>query len=272
LKHDARDKGECVREIILAFISAFIRAFIAEYRNTIIALALLCILSAYAVQTQRLFEFLVFVVMMLQLELAYIQRWLKAGKRDAKLEAHSVHVNRNMNTLVLDIVNTGGDVAYHVNIPYLIIPLSTYVKLLELFPLRPALFKHFPRLLTLCAKCRGGIDYRFASLQPKARRDFTADLSDCLKDYSPNDRDNFVVFAGICRGTSPELFSRCDTYVAVTLKKPAMVWRQPLEREPPGVLTRIPNMIDDLMLVLQVLRQSINSYEAVRQDCVYSIS
>jgi len=248
LKHDARNKGECAGSMRLAFI----KAFLAEYRNTIGALTLLCILSAYAVQTQRLFEFLLFVVMALQLELAYRQWWLEAGRRDAKLEVHRVGVSENWDALTLHIVNTGGDVAYHVDIPFLIIPLSTYARLLELFPLRPAVIKHFPRLLTLCAECREVAVYEFASLQPGARHTFIVNLSVCLKDYSPYDTGTFVVFAGICRDTSPELFSRCDTYVTVTLGKPIIVWRRPLEREPPGVLTRIPNMIGDLMLVLQV--------------------
>jgi hypothetical protein len=190
--------------------------------------------------------------MALQLELAYRQWWLEAGRRDAKLEVRRVGVSKNMDALAFHIVNTGSDVAYHVNIPFLIIPLSTYARLLELFPLRPAVIKHFPRLLTLCAKCGRAVVYEFASLQPGARREFIADLSDCLKDYSPYDTGTFVVFAGICRDTSPELFSRCDTYVTVTLGKPIIIWRRPLEREPPGVLTRIPNMISDLMLVLQV--------------------
>jgi hypothetical protein len=243
-----RDKGECTDSIR----PAFIRAFLAEYRNTIVALTLLCVLSAYAVQTQRLFEFLVFVVMSLQLELAYRQWWLEAEKRDAKLEVHRVDVNENRDALTLYIVNTGGDVAYHVNIPFLIIPLSMYVRLSALFPLQSALIKHFARLLMFCAECEGGTTYEFAPLQPGAQHAFTADLSVCLKDYSRHDTSAFVVFAGVCRETLPKLFSRCDAYVTVILGKSVIVSRRSLEREPPGVLTRIPNMISDLIHVLRV--------------------
>jgi hypothetical protein len=248
LKHDVCDKEKCTDSIR----PAFIRAFLAEYRNTVVALTLLCILSAYAVQTQRLFEFLVFVVMVLQLELAYRQWWLEAGRRDAKLEVHRVDVSENRDALTLHIVNTGGDVAYHVNIPFLIIPLSMYARLSALFPLRSALIKHFTRLLRLCSECEGGTIYEFASLQPGAQHAFTADLSVCLKDYSRRDAGALVVFAGICRETLPELFSRCDAYVTVILGKSIIISRRSLEKEPPGMLTRIPNMISDLALVLRV--------------------
>jgi hypothetical protein len=241
------DKGRCTDRIRLALI----KAFIAEYRSTVGALTLLCILSAYAVQTQRLFEFLVFVVMALQLELAYRQWWLEAGKHKAKLEVHHVDVSENRDALTLYIVNTGNDVAYHVNIPLLIIPLSMYVRLSALFPLRPALFKHFARLLMLCAECRGGTAYEFASLQPGAQHAFIAHLPACLKDYSRHDTGALAVFAGVCRETPRKLFSQCDAYVVVILREPIMVLMHPLERELPGVLTRIPNMISDLALMLQ---------------------
>jgi hypothetical protein len=219
-----------------------------------VALTLLCILSAYAVQTQRLFEFLVFVVMALQLELAHRQWWLEAGRRGAKLEVHHVDVSKEKDALTLYIVNTGGDVAYHVSIPFLIISLGTYIRLPALSSLPPALIKHLARLLGLCAECGGWTVYEFASLQPGAQHAFTVYLSDCLKDYSRRDIGALVVFAGICRETLPEpgLLSRCDAYVAVSLGRSFLIWRRSLEREPPGVLTRIPNMISDLALVLRV--------------------
>jgi hypothetical protein len=247
LKHDVSVKGRCTGSIRLAFI----KAFIAEYRNTIGALTLLCILSAYAVQTQRLFEFLVFVVMALQLELAYRQWWLEAGKHDAKLEVHRVDVSENRDALKLYIANTGGGVAYLVVIPFLIIPLIMYARLSVLFSLRPALIKHFARLLGLCAECGGGQIYESASLQPGAQHAFTADLSVC-KDYLRRDRGALVVFAGVCRETPHELFSQCDAYVTVLLGDSIVISGHSLEREPPGVLTRIPNMISDLALVLRV--------------------
>jgi hypothetical protein len=215
-------------------------------------------LSAYAVQTQRLFEFLVFVVMALQLELAYRQWWLEARKHKAKLEVRRVYVSENGDTLTFSVVNTGNDVEYHVEIPFLIIPLSMYIRLLALFSLQPALFKRLAKLLVLCAECGGGRVYEFVSLQPGAQYAFTADLSVCLKNYSRHDRGALAVFAGVCRETPHELFSQCDAYVIVILRGPVVVLMRPLERELPGVLTRIPNMISDLALVLQYLRQSIN--------------
>jgi hypothetical protein len=254
LKHDVSDKGRCTDRIRLALI----KAFIAEYSSTIGALTLLCILSAYAVQTQRLFEFLVFVVMALQLELAYRQWWLEAGKHKAKLEVRRVYVSENRDALTLYVVNTGNDVAYHVEIPFLIIPLSMYIRLLALFSLQPALFKRLAKLLVLCAGCGGGTAYEFASLQPGAQHAFTADLSVCLKDYSRHDIGALTVFAGVCREALYKPFSQCDAYIIVILREPIMVLMRPLERELPGVLTRIPNMISDLALVVQYLRQSIN--------------
>jgi hypothetical protein len=190
--------------------------------------------------------------MALQLELAYRQWWLEAGKHKAKLEVQHVDVSENRDTLTLYIVNTGNDVAYHVNIPLFIIPLSMYARLSALFPLRPALFKHFAKLLMLCAGCGGGTAYEFAYLQPGAWQVFTVDLSVCLKDYSRHDTGALAVFAGVCREALYKLFSQCDAYIIVILREPIMVLMRPLERELPGVLTRIPNMISDLMLVLQV--------------------
>jgi hypothetical protein len=243
-----------------------------------VALTLLCILSAYAVQTQRLFEFLVFVVLALQLELAYRQWWLEAERRGAKLEVRDVIVSKNRDALTLYIVNTGGDVAHHVNIHFLIIPLRTYARVLLIFPvetygwitglfsLRPSLIKYFARLLRLCAECEDGTSYKFASLQPGAQRAFTADLSFCLKRYSHRDTDP-VVFAGICRETLPELFYRCDAYVTVILGISSIISRRSLEREPPGVLTRIPNMISDLAPVLRVFVAKILKRLLGRSAC-----
>jgi hypothetical protein len=225
-----------------------IRTFLAEYCYTIAALVFLCALSLYAIQMQRLFEFLMFVVMMLQLELAYRQWWLEAREREAILAVAYVLPGKEENTLELFVENIGHDFAVNVSIPYLILSLNIYVKLSVLFSLRPALIKHFIKLLRSCAECEGGTQYEATFMEPGWHGPLKVNLSDCIK----NRLHHVVIFIGVCREALPKLFSQCDAYVAVFLNEQFMYTRYNVEREPPGVLTRIPSMIGDLMLMLRI--------------------
>jgi hypothetical protein len=227
---------------------ALIRAFLAEYRSTVLALAFLCALSVYAIQMQRLFEFLMLVVMELQLELAYRQWWLEAKGREARLVVARVLPGKEENTLELFVENVGRDFACDVNIPFLILSLDMYAKLSALFSLRPALIKHFIKLLRSCAECEGGTLYEATFMEPGWRGSLSVDLFDCIK----NQLHHVVIFIGVCREALPKLFSQCDAYVVVFLNERFMYTRYNVEREPPGIFTRIPNMISDLMLMLRI--------------------
>ena len=247
-RDDAHDGDKCAYNLRLALI----KALLAEYCYTIAALVFLCALFAYAVQMQKLFEFLVFAVVVLQLELAYRQWWLEAGGREAKFEFYDVDVGGG-GTLRFWVMNVSRDFVHNVSVPFLIVPLSLYSRLSALFSLRPTLIKHFIKLLRSCAECEGGARYKAFFLPPGERYAFGADLLNCIKSYP----HHAVVFAGLCRETLSKPFSQCDVYVTVFLDKLLLdkrieYVRYDVERGPPGVLTRIPNMISDFILMLRI--------------------
>jgi hypothetical protein len=196
---------------------------------------------------QRLFEFLMFAVMVLQLELAYRQWWLEAREREARLVVDYVLRGREENTLDLSVRNIGRDFAYGVNLPFLILPQNMFARLSALFSLRPALIKRFIELLRSCAECEGGAYYDIAFIPYGASSTLGIDLSRCIKSCSHDS----VVFIDICREVLPKLFSQCDAYVAVFLGEQIWYTRYNVERGPPGVLTKVPNMFSDLILMLR---------------------
>jgi hypothetical protein len=197
---------------------------------------------------QKIFEFLMLTAIVLQLELAYRQWWLEAKGRGARLAVVRALPGKEENTLELFVENVGRDFACDVSIPFLILSPNIYAKLSALFSLRPALIKHFIKLLRSCAECEGGTYYGAYFMHPGWRGSLSVDLSSCIK----NRLHHAVVFVAICRETLPKLFSQCDAYVAVFLDEQIMYTVYNVEREPPGVLTRIPSMTDDLMLVLRI--------------------
>jgi hypothetical protein len=93
---------------------------------------------------QRLFEFLMFVVMMLQLELAYRQWWFEVRRSEPKLEVLDVGVESGGSILKLLIRNVGKDFAYNVNVPSSHFHRACMKRLAPIFLLlflRPALFR-----------------------------------------------------------------------------------------------------------------------------------
>jgi len=93
-----------------------LRVFASRYRATLISLALLTLLLVYAVLLQKLFDFLIAVVLWLQLELAYRQWWLEKASRGPQLwikviesdaESWRVCVKNVGQTSALDIDVTG---------------------------------------------------------------------------------------------------------------------------------------------------------------------
>lgn len=251
MKHnDAHSNSKCAYNLRLVLI----RAFLAEYCYTVAALVLLCVLSLYAIQMQRLFEFLMFVVMMLQLELAYRQWWFEVRRREPKLEVFDVGVESGGNILKLLIRNVGKDFVYNADIPFLTFSQSMYERLAPIFLLlflRPVLFRHLIDVLRSCAECEEAVSYEPFSLPPRGQHTFTIDLSNCIK----NHLYHTIIFISVCREVPPHLYSQCDAFVEIGFfgKDAPIISRCSVEREPPGVLTRIPNMISDLMLALRIL-------------------
>ena len=250
MKHnDVHSNSKCAYSLRLVLI----RAFLAEYCYTIAALVFLCTLSLYAIQMQRLFEFLMFAVMVLQLELAYRQWWFEVGRREPKLEVLDVGVESGGSILKLLIRNVGKDFAYNVNIPFLTLSQNMYKRLAHIFLLlflRPALFRHFINVLRSCVECEEAVSYEPFSLPPRGQHTFTVDLSNCIK----NRLHYTVIFISVCREAPPHLYSQCDAFVEIGFfgKDVPIISRCSVEREPPGMLTRIPNMISDLVLVLRI--------------------
>jgi hypothetical protein len=178
LKYDDTYSGDrCTYNLRLILV----RVFLTEYCYTIVALAFLCILSVYVVQMQRLFEFLMFVVMELQLELAYRQWWLEARGREAKLIVLDVSIWDGGRILKPLVANVGKDFAYNVYVPFLVLSPNTYEKFSALFSLRPTLIKRFVKLLRSCAECREGYYFVDFFMSPGEQKSLDVDLSGCIK-------------------------------------------------------------------------------------------
>ena len=81
---------------------------LSEYRATLASLALLAATLTYAVLHQRLFDFMLAVVLWLQLELAYRQWWLEKARRGPQVwvevrNSHEVCVKNVGQAWALDV-------------------------------------------------------------------------------------------------------------------------------------------------------------------------
>jgi hypothetical protein len=257
LRHDNKDK-ECCQEASTWWL---IKVFLSEYYATIISLAMLSALFLYAVAVQRVFDFMLFVAVWLQLELAYRQWWLEARSRGPRLEIADLEIRDN--TLLLSIRNTGRESVYGINVPVYVIPLEKYSQLASILRPKTLLAKHCIRQLEYCAVRAGGTYYEL-SLLPGNSAMFQVELKELAPlIFNSHGSPCAVMLVELCRGSFPLSFSfsECDEYaVLAVFERYSGIGSKILSKEDiPGMLMKIPNMLNDIQLCWQHYRHLLRA-------------
>jgi hypothetical protein len=234
--------------------------FLSEYYATIASLAVLSALFLYAVAVQRMFDFMLFVVMWLQLELAYRQWWLEARSRGPKLEIAGLEIRDG--TLLLHIRNAGRESVYGVNVAVYVVPLEEYSRLASILQPKSLLMRHVIRYLENCATRAGGTYYEL-SLLPEALRMFQVELKGLEPlMFNSHGSTRAILLVELCRGPLARAFSfpECDEYAVLMVFKhhggAGLVYRIFPKEYIPGVLGKIPNMLSDARLCWQYYRRA----------------
>lgn len=259
MRHDGESRGQCQE----ASIRWLARIFLSEYCATIASLAVLSALFLYAVVVQKVFDFMLFVVMWLQLELAYRQWWLEARSRGPRLEIAGLEVRGN--ALLLHIRNAGRESVYGVNVPVYVLPLEKYSRLAPILQAKSLLAKRVVRHLEDCAIHAGGSYYEL-SLLPEASGMFQVELKELeplMFDSHGNPRA--VLLVELCRGPPARAFyfPECDEHAVLMVFKHhggvGFGYKIFPKEHIPGALAKIPNMLSDARLCWQHYKRTLRA-------------
>jgi hypothetical protein len=199
-------------------------------------LPLLVALSYYAILYGKLFEFLVFVVMWIQLEIAYRQWWLETeGKRPPLIVKLELVEDNNITLLVR---NTSALPIYEINT--IVLPYEVYRRYSTLLVYNVRVIKHLHSIgkLPLCVM---SVQIDLLPDDEKVVSFTLEELKECY--YDIGDVGDVIALI-ICRDdpmTHPE---SCGAIVRWSPRSKT-AYISGLLRGVPGVLTRVPNMIRD---------------------------
>ena len=212
------------------------RLFIREYWLQLMILPLLVALSYYAILYGKLFEFLVLVVMWIQLEIAYRQWWLEAeGKRPPLIVKLKLVGDDNIALLVR---NTSALSIYEINT--LVLPYEVYRRYSTLLVYNVRVIKYLYSIgeLTPC------VISEQVNLLPDEEKivGFTfEELKGCY--YDIGDIGDAIALV-ICHDDPMTYPESCGAIVRWSPRSET-AYISGLLRGIPGVLTRVPNMIRD---------------------------
>jgi hypothetical protein len=210
--------------------------FVREYWLQLMVLPLLVALSYYAILYGKLFEFLVLVVMWIQLEVAYRQWWLEAeGKRPPLIVKLELVGDDNIALLVR---NTSALPIYEINT--LVLPYEVYRRYSTLLVYNVRVIKYL---------------YSIGELTPcvmPAQIDLFPDeekiVSFTFKELKEGCHDvggiEDAVALIICHDDPTTYPESCGVIARLSIRSKTAYVRG-LFRGVPGILTRIPNMIRD---------------------------
>jgi hypothetical protein len=210
--------------------------FVREYWLQLMILPLLVALSYYAILYGKLFEFLVLVVMWIQLEIAYRQWWLEAeGKRPPLIVKPELVGDDNIALLVR---NTSALPIYEINT--LVLPYEVYRRYSTLLVYNVRVIKYLYSIgeLTPCVMPAQidllPDDEKIVSFTFKELEEGCHDIGD-IED---------AVALIICHDDPTTYPESCGVIARWSIRSKTAHVRG-LLRGVPGILTRIPNMIRD---------------------------
>jgi hypothetical protein len=199
------------------------RRKISKYKYQLTALSFITLLSWYTLGywPERLFELLMFIVIELQLELAYRQWWLERERSRPHLW---VEVKQEGYDLRLYAGNIGFTYAFNVVI------FSQICSLEKCYETIVERDRNYDGVIAPGSKvCVGTIQSPGFSL-------------------SRTDVDKISIKIDVCYIDALEGSERCEAFVWTSRRGARREAREPGEaREPPGLLTKIPNMIRDCL-------------------------
>jgi len=211
-----------------------LKSFISEYYATMISLALLCALLYYVIKfhLERLFEFMLFVTMWLQLELAYRQWWLQM-KREEPYLVFELFESRDP-FIKFYFTNAGASPAHRV-----------YVEVI-------AIRKEFSTILSYKAQLikrtpqRECFTYSMIELMPPGKKAIIPiELHHTEKCAQGDEQVLYVLCFQSAQSTEI-----CTQIAEITaLHKDFQIYKiYDLREEPPGVILRLPNLVKDAFL------------------------
>ena len=210
--------------------------FVREYWLQLMILPLLVALSYYAILYGKLFEFLVLVVMWIQLEIAYRQWWLEAeGKRPplmVKLELVGD------DSIALLVRNTSALPIYEINT--LVLPYEVYRRYPTLFVYNVRVIKYLYSIGEL-TRCVMHVQIDLLPDDEKVVSFTFEELKECY--YDIGDIGDGVALI-ICNDDPTTYPESCGAIVRWSPRSKT-AYTSGLLRGIPGVLTRVPNMIRD---------------------------
>lgn len=225
------------------------KLFSSEYYAALISLALLCSLLYYTIKfySEKLFDFMLFVTVWLQLELAYRQWWLEMRHREPYPVFEHFELGESQELvngiaiippfIKFYFTNAGGSPAHHV-----------YVRVI-------AIRKEFDAILSVLGR-KAQILKRVPQrvCYTKSRREFIppggrAAIPIELRDIENRAQDNEQILYTSCY-QSVQGAETCTQILEITLLgKDIWIYRifSPRE-EPPGLISRSPNLVKDVLL------------------------
>lgn len=215
-----------------------ISIFIREYWAQLTATALLSALSTYAILflPERLLDILIFIVLWLQLELSYRQWWFEKQRREPVLTLDGTEIKDS--EVFFYIKNVGGRVTHEVNVAVVIVPREEYAKYKVILGCKNYLFKRVRGVLCM--------EFGRSIMVPPGKKEYVRadyfELEKCLKE----EESGKLVFFFICRKPMAIDPNACSEALHIDLfSVPPAFHLIDLESVPPGVLTKLPNMLKD---------------------------
>ena len=207
--------------------------FVREYWLQLMILPLLVALSYYAILYEKLFEFLVVVLMWIQLEIAYRQWWLEAeGKRPPLIVKLELVEDDNIALLVR---NTSALPIYEINT--LVLPYEVYRRYSTLLVYNVRVIKYLYSI--------GELSPLVMSVQIDLLPDDEKIVSFTFKELKESYYDIGDAAALIICHDDPTIYPESCGAIVRWSPRSKTAYISGLLRGIPGVLTRVPNMIRD---------------------------
>jgi len=220
---------------------SFIRFFIMEYWLQLIVLSILITLLCYALTYRMLFEFLMFVVMWIQLELAYRQWWL--DKRSKK-PYFQVNISSETSATVLETMHVYTKLYLHVknvgNAPAYMVGVGRILDATSKSPLNPDEWGKYVK-----------VSYAdLASGEEKVLAEISEEFLEAYKNK------NGVILEIYYNDPLESISQILRNMIPIYLKYSSNRWQVAIFEvyEEPGILTKIPNMIRDIYVYLTLKR------------------
>lgn len=237
----------------------FVRVFIEEYWLPLVILFFLVVFSMYILifLSERFLDFLVFILLWIQLEVSYRLWWFEQRRRKPILIFNGISVEDI--DIRFYVENLGEETAYGATIVVLVVPRREYEKYKHVLKYKGYFFNRLK--YSICKRLGKSSEIyigRLINIKPGEltyisveKKEYYSTLSKCLKNPGED-----LLFYAICEGIVENLES-CSQVIYVdppSLKNKYTIKVVNLKEEPPGILTKIPNILRDIHLYYKIYK------------------